>query len=319
MSDPTDPAGTRPKVDRDALLPARIPPADEPPPTDADPPTTPAPSLALEPHERREPPHAARFQFILGALLAVGVVAIIALIYAVGVGGGNSDDGLASWSPWRPTADGTQGAQQIADHVGPEYRLAGGDQLALVTGGDLEIADLPMRVAMRDSEGGVSLVEGDAVLYRLCGLGPKCSIAKGKPSRSRHLLLRREALELSLYSFRYLRGIDQVVVFMPPPPGEDPNQALFFRRSDVASSLDAPLRTTLPVPPPTVKTVRRAPDAGLVNRLTTRGLFSFSLTQGNQDANVFLVLQPPGPAPAPAAGGTATTPSSSSPDIGEPG
>ncbi len=329
--EPTDPAGTRPKVDRDALLPARIPPSDDPNPGPADgnPPTTPAaPSLALEPlsdspaglgepRERREAPHAARFQFILGALLAIGVVAILGLIYAVGVGGDGRDD-VASWSPWRPSDDGVDGAQQIADHVGPQYRMPNDKQLVLVTGGEAEIADLPIKVAMRETDGDVSLVEGDTVLYRLCGLGERCSIAEGRKSKARMLLLRREALELALYSFRYLRGIDHVVVFLPPPPGEEQNAALFFKRGDVASSLDAPLRATLQAPPPSIRNVRRAPDTELVDRLTTRGLFRFSLTQGNQDANVFLVLQPPELAPPPESGGTQTAPSTSSPDIGEP-
>jgi hypothetical protein len=307
--EPSDPAGTQPKVDRDALLPARIEHADRPPPFE---PPAPLPEpvgdagggAVARPLPRHDAPHAARFQFLLGALLAVGALAVVGLIYAVGTTGRDDDGGVASWSPWKPAADGAEGAQQIADHVGPEYRLSTGDQLVLVTGGPLEVADLPMTIAMRDEGGKVSLVEGDGVLYRLCGLGPKCSITKGTPSRSRHLLLRREALELALYSFRYLDGVDQVVVFMPPRPGADPDQALFFRRGDVAGSLDAPLRATLEAPAPTVRNVRRARDAALVNRITTRGLFNFSLTQGNQDANVFLVLEPFGSAEEQAPGGS---------------
>jgi hypothetical protein len=304
---PPDPAGTRPKVDRDALLPARIAP-EEPPPREQPEAPLPEPAGAAavdRPRERVDAPHAARFHFILGALLAVGALAIVGLIYAVGQSG--SDGGVAGWSPWVPPDDGPEGAQEIADHVGPQYRLATGDQLVLVTGGELEVADLPMTIALRGESGDVSLLEGDGVLYRLCGLGPKCSIAKGKPSEARHLLLRREALELALYSFRYLRGVDQVVVFMPPRPGADPDQALFFRRGDVRGSLDAPLRATLKDPPPTVGTVRRAKDTPLVDRLTTRGLFNFSLTQGNQDANVFLVLEPFDPT----GGGSATPPNGS--------
>ena len=305
---PADPAGTRPKVDRDSLLPARtIPP--EPPPADEEPELLPEPVGAAgvaRPRERAEAPHAARFQFILGALLAIGALAIVGLIYSVGRTDGGGDF-ASSWSPWKPADDGAGGAQEIADHVGPEYRLSSGDQLVLVTGGKLEVADLPMTIAMRDTSGDVSLVEGDGVLYRLCGLGPKCSINKGKPSQSRHLLLRREALELALYSFRYLDGVDQVVVFMPPRPGADPDQALFFRRGDVEGSLQSPLRATLTVPAPDVGTVRKSRDSPLVNRITTRGLFNFSLTQGNQDANVFLVLEPFDPTAGATDSGTGTS------------
>jgi hypothetical protein len=312
IEEPSDPAGTQPKVDRDSLLPARIE-GDRPPPFE---PPAPLPEPVgagggdvARPLPRHEAPHAPRFQFLLGALLAIGALAIVGLIYAVGQAGVGGDTAASSWSPWKPADDGEQGAQEIADHVGPQYRLSTGDQLVLVTGGPLEVADLPMRIAMRDEAGSVSIVEGDGVLYRLCGLGPKCSISKGTPSKSRHLLLRREALELALYSFRYLKGIDQVVVFMPPRPGADPDQALFFRRGDVAGSLNAPLRATLGAPAPTVGTVRKARDAPLVDRLTTRGLFNFSLTQGNQEANVFLVLEPFATAePEQAPNGTTTTP-----------
>jgi hypothetical protein len=41
-----------------------------------------------------------------------------------------------------------------------------------------------------------------------------------------------------------------------------------------------------------VSAVDRSPDAPLVARLTSSTLYSFSLTQANQDASVFLVLRP---------------------------
>jgi hypothetical protein len=313
-AEPFDPAGTQPKVDRDSLLPARIererPPSFDPPAPLPEPVAASAGPARLR--DRPEPPHAARFQFILGALIAVGALAIVGLIYAVGETGRSDGNFASSWSPWKPADTGPEGAQEIADHVGPEYRLSSGDQLVLVTGGKLEVADLPMTIALRDESGDVSLVEGDGVLYRLCGLGPKCAISKGTPSKSRHLLLRREALELALYSFRYLRGVDQVVVFMPPPPGSEPDQALFFRRDDVEGSLQSPLRATLQAPAPDVANVRRAKDAPLVNRITTRGLFNFSLTQGNQDANVFLVLEPFDPAAGATEGGSGSNTGGSS-------
>jgi hypothetical protein len=299
--EPTDPAGTRPKVDRDALLPARLARQPPPPEEEHEPAPLPEPVGAAggpaRLRERAEPPHAARFQFILGALIAIGAVSIVALIYAVGQSGPSSDF-ASSWSPWRPLDDGPDGAQEIAEHVGQQYRLSSGEQLVLATGGEPEVAGLPITFVQRETSGDLALVEGDGVLYRLCGLGPKCSIAKGKPSPSRLLLLRREALELALYSFRYLRGVDQVVVLMPPPPGKEPDEALFFRRGDVEASLQSPLRATLQAPVPTIKNVKKARDTPLVNRLTTRGLFKFSLTQGNQEAKVFLVLEQPAPATA---------------------
>ena len=57
---------------------------------------------------------------------------------------------------------------------------------------------------------------GSTVMYTLCGTAVGCVIAEGKPSLERGQLLRRMALELSLYSFKYLDGIDSVLVLFPP-------------------------------------------------------------------------------------------------------
>jgi len=183
----------------------------------------------------------------------------------------------------------------IAEYVGRQYRLPTGEQIVLVTGGPLELQGLPMKIAVRESAadgGDITMLEGKGVLYRMCGLGPKCSIAKGKPSPERALLLRREALELALYSFHDLKDIEDVVVFMPPVKGEDPSVALHFRRGEVAGQLARPLKATLRSPVPNPDTITTAPDTPFIERGTITNLFKFSLTTGNQDANVFLVLEP---------------------------
>ncbi|HEX2015583.1 MAG TPA: hypothetical protein VGN69_02730, partial [Solirubrobacteraceae bacterium] len=168
----------------------------------------------------------------------------------------------------------------------------------------------------------ISLISGKGVLYRLCGLGPKCAIDQGKASTQRHLLLRREAVELALYSFRYISDVNQVVVFLPPRAGQDPSQAVFFRPGDVASELSQPLRDSLAPAAPSVTGVTRSPDAPLVSRLTATTLYSFSLTQSNQDASVYLVLRPPvaaGPAPPPAATAPSSPPAAGGGSTGAPG
>jgi hypothetical protein len=201
---------------------------------------------------------------------------------------------LRGWSEWQPTAKGGSGATQIAEHVGREYRLPDGKQLVAVTGGPMEIASLPLTVALRDQAGDIHLVGGKGVLYRLCGLGPQCSIDSGKASQERHLLLRREALELALYSFRYL-DVDYAVVFLPPKKGEEPSQAIYLPKRNVQSALNRPLNATLYHRTPSTATVTASPDAPFVQQLTTRQLFTIKgFTQGNQDARAFLVLEPLG-------------------------
>jgi hypothetical protein len=335
---PQDPAGTQPRHDPDALLPARPARAADDV-VDADvveeregergdllparrrPGDMPGP-VAPAPHSQYAP----RFHFITGALLALGLAALAGLAVFIWAPGGGKSSG-PQWSSWVPTASGTAGAQQIAEHVAHEYKLPDGRQLVDVSVTGLEIEGVPLAVALREapSQGGAIRVFDDGgLIYRLCGLGPDCAISSGKPSARRHLLLRREALELALYSFRYIDGVHQIVVFMPPRLGEKPSQALFFREGDVTQELDRPLTASLSPRVPSVRTVTVSPDAPLVNALTTPKIFKFSLTQANTDNRGFIVLDPfdpgqttPSGSSAPATGsgsgsGSSTSPSSSS-------
>ena len=131
-----------------------------------------------------------------------------------------------------------------------------------------------LTVALRqsaDQGGNIQVHDDKGVLYQLCGLGPNCAIDRGKPSRRRAFLLKREGLELALYSLHYL-GVKQVVVLLPPPPGRAQTVAMYFRQGDVASQLDRPLTASLTPRAPTVKTVTKSPDAGLVQQRTSTEL-----------------------------------------------
>ena len=251
----------------------------------------PAHSTALGFPTGAQPPstYAPRFRMITGALIgvAIGALAATGLLLA---GGGPTE---RSGSAWKPSKDSTtDGAEEIARHVGGRYRMSGGDQLVLVTGGPLRVAglDIPVRLATRESAGGASEVKGRSVMYQLCGLGPRCAINKGKASNERGLLLQREALELALYSFRYLGGVKNVVALLPPPPGKRLQRAMLFRKGDYESALDRPLAATLPSPPPTLNALPDSPEAPLIRRLTEDTLFTYSFQQG-QDLTAFLVLQ----------------------------
>ncbi len=288
---PEDPAGTRPRHDASELLPARRSAAPEEDLPDAEiveagatgEPKDDAPSSGdLLPERiadagapelsRAQTPHAPRFQFLTGALIAIGAgAALVAIAMVVGGSGGGSKDDGPTWSAWKPGTSGTA-AQQIATHVGERYHLNTGRQLVLVEGGPMQVAGLPLTVALRqtaDQGGNIKLYGDKGVLFRLCGLGKDCAIADGKPSLERHLLLRRESLELALYSFRYLDGVKQVTVMMPPPPGKQASQVLFFRKGELSPELHRPLDATLTTDVPSVSgvdpltrcTARRPPDA----------------------------------------------------------
>jgi hypothetical protein len=166
----------------------------------------------------------------------------------------------------------------------------------------LELADRPLGVALRTAAvgGDIELIEGNGVMYTLNGLGMHGSIPGGKPSKARHLLLRREALELSLYTFHYANDVDMVVTLLPPPPpkaGEEesselpPVQAMFYRPGDLRGELDVPLDATVPALTPRPGQIDLSkPEAKRIDALTRSNLFQASFQQG-QDASVFLVLE----------------------------
>jgi hypothetical protein len=263
-----------------------------------------APEEAETPRPAAEAPYRSRFGLLLGALIgiAIATAAIGAAVY-VGTGGNNgAPDG---WSAWKPNAvEGVGAAKQIASHVGKKYRLANGNQLVGVQAGPLEIFDVPLSVALRTaSQGGnIEFVEGNGLLYTLNGLGPRGSIKNGKPTEERHLLLRREALELALYTFRYIEDVDLVVALLPPKPPEEkkagsssttaaeesPTQALFFRPGDLEPQLEIPLGATIPANTPRPETIAGT-EARRIEALTRGNLFLASFQQG-QDQRAFLVL-----------------------------
>jgi hypothetical protein len=299
VSDPApDPRGNPPLEPRPdppvAPVPAPPPlpePIDRPQEAHAEPPPPPP-----------EPPelvskYTPRFRLIIGGLFGIGLGALGAtLILAAGRG----VEAPTSWSSWKPATSATSGAQDIADHVAPTYKDASGDQLVGVTGGALKVGDLslPVRIAFSSSADAqsVRIVRGKSVLYTLCGLGPRCAISRGKPSFERALLLRREAFELALYSFRYLDGVENVVALLPPPKtkGAKPTNAVFFRRDEdlFKLALGRPLLATLPSPPPSPSELATSEQGTLISKLTQPHVFCYAFQQG-QDLSAFLVLQPP--------------------------
>jgi hypothetical protein len=117
-------------------------------------------------------------------------------------------------------------------------------------------------------------------MFILCGEGKNCSVP-GTPSVERTLLLHREAVELALYTFKYV-DTDGVVEFLPGTATARPNLAFFFRRSEVEPFLSQPLRSTLPQTP-------RSRDAERVDRLALTHMYRFELQQA-QSGGGLLVL-----------------------------
>ena len=120
-------------------------------------------------------------------------------------------------------------AKEIADHVAGEYHLnKKGTQLVAVVSGPPQVTSGTRKVTIsniavsrrrRPTRASRSSRPASTWTDQLCGLAPSCSIASGQATETRGRLVRREALEVALYTFKFVPAIKSIVAFMPPPPG----------------------------------------------------------------------------------------------------
>ncbi|HEU5009828.1 MAG TPA: hypothetical protein VFT33_03925 [Gaiellaceae bacterium] len=244
-----------------------------------------------------------RFAVIYGSLALIGGIAIGALLVLI-----SRPDAVPNpaWSSWEPTGSSNAQVLQIADHVAKQYKFQG-DQLVVALGGPPTITDagntnaeIPIRaIAVRPDtstgqaeEDDIQLIDASQSMeYVLCGLGDACSISQGAPTEARGTFLRRQALELALYTFKYVDGVDSVTVILPPlPGGQTPPSAVFLKRGDVKSELSKPLSQTLAPITPTIGTIK-ATELQTLNRITRPRLYQVGYTQA-QDASPVLILSP---------------------------
>jgi hypothetical protein len=232
---------------------------------------------------------------LLGAAVGIGIGGFLVLVRKPG------PKPPPAWSSWRPAASAVDAqVLEIADHVGSRYRLPSGDQLAAVKVGGpsngkgvraIIIPNKPQPKTLADFE---RYDKDKSIIFVLCGGGQNCKIDEGKPSQARGTVIRREALELALYTFEYAKPIDNVLVFVPPGPKEKTlTSTLFFRRSDLSSHLSKPLRRTLPYKPPLPGQIH-ASEQTTVDALTGSSLYRYvGILPANGYGNV-LVIQPAG-------------------------
>jgi hypothetical protein len=216
-------------------------------------------------------------------------VALVATIVGVVMALGTVISPKQIWSAWKP-ANGSADARtsEIAQHTGGQYRLPSGNQM-------LDVIPKKLTVPLVDSSGStqnvpiagivlrqkgtadkvVVLSSNDSRLFQLCGTGASCAIGEGKASVARGRLVRREALQLALLTFKYVPGVTHVIEFMPPPPGSPPSLVTYFEKPDLKPQLSSPLRTTMSVKAPTASTMT-AKESATIDRVTTGHVYTFT-------------------------------------------
>ena len=211
-------------------------------------------------------PLVSRRKFAIAYLVLAAIVgAAVGLVVVLTTGRGDETTGNPTagrtWSSWSPASTGTLGVREIARHVAPTYRLVNGRQLVGVTAGPMQVRPVqgPVPVTALLISSGIAgrtqeridvAFPAAGVFFSQCGRIQSCQ-PSAKPTVGEELLLLRQALELSLYTFRYLPETDAVVVFLPPAPGVDEtdpryHRAVYLSRAAINTQLETPLKATIP-------------------------------------------------------------------------
>ena len=205
-----------------------------------------------------------------------------------------------TWGTFQPAGLTQDRIQQIALHVSATYRTPAGHQLVSVSASIPPVYQNDLKITqyiLSYNDGGQTNyqavpISSNNVLYEMCGLGPRCSIDSGKATSARLRLLRREALELALYTFHYTgRRVGRHV-----PAAEEgraaavgvPLPADAVRAAgDPREAADAILSE--PTPPPAAAIP--ATEAATIDGITEPDLYRFHYTS-DQQGGVLLVFDP---------------------------
>jgi hypothetical protein len=242
-----------------------------------------------------------RFGLLYGGLAVVFVAAVVGFVVLVvnpDSSSSNSSSSGKAWSPWKP-ASGTPAvmARAIAKHVANEYKLnKKGTQLVAVVSGRPTVTADTHKIAIStitvNQGGGDDVVPTNSTWSeQLCGLGTACSIDSGQATEARGRLVRREALEVALYTFKFVPTINSIVAFMPPPPGKPPTTLLYLQKDALAKQLSEPLSATLPLASPPLPTAPDPMEKATIDKLTLPKVYTFKVQQ-LQDASAVLILNP---------------------------
>jgi hypothetical protein len=230
------------------------------------------------------------FYALLGGVLAAAITGLVLVALQP------SPPKPPAWSSWEPTTGSAEKVtDEIANHIGAQYVLnRTGDQLVAIIPGQPEVTQdttvaKVSTIAIRSSSTSNTfsriISTSGNVQEQFCGLGQACAIGTGTASALRERLLRREALEVALYTFKFVPSINAVIAYMPPPPGQAPSTLLYLERSNLAQELAKPLSATLPLANPPLPSQADAKEQHTIDALTLPVEYGFqyqALTGGTE-------------------------------------
>jgi hypothetical protein len=234
------------------------------------------------------------FYVFLTALLVAGAAGVVVMALQPGKAK------PPPWSSWRPAKGSAQTeAAEIAAHVGKGYLLgkAGSQLVGIITSPPeltqyTSVAPLSTICTLPNFDSGnctrVASTSGD-VQALFCGLGQECAIENGDATAARERLLRREALELALYTFKYVPSVNALIAYMPPPAGSAPSTIIWLERANLSKQLSMPITKTLPLTTPPLPSQSDPKEQGVIDKLTLPVEYSFRWTPVNGSRWLLLV------------------------------
>jgi hypothetical protein len=206
-------------------------------------------------------------------------------------------------------------ARQIATQVSSEYKASTASRLVTVfpsplvapqlvqsSSGQPQAVQVPISlIAVQPDTSTGQHEAGDfsfyhperTVAYSMCSLGnsqQNCGVST-ITGASPDELLHREALELALYTIKYVPGTDAVVAYLPPPANPNAaSTAVFISRKDLGPNLRLPLVRTLK--PQKILLGEGVPDSGHVAALTRARIYTVSYQTLPGEGTAALELTP---------------------------
>jgi hypothetical protein len=272
----------------------------------------PAASSTERPHSSA---YLTRFTLAYTVLIVLAVAGVVALVLILVLPAAPHSP---PWSKFVPTGSSIERERQIATQVSSEYKAAPGVRLVTVFPSPLQapgvvpgdngpqsvqvpvtlIAVQPDVSTGRHDQGDFTFFQpSSTVAYEMCGFSDSqqncaaTSLTGANPEQP----LRREALELALYTLKYVPGTKAVLTYLPPTSSpqattQAPTRTVFVTRNDVKPNLRLPLARTLKPRKIVLGAALVVPDSGHVSALTH--IFTTSYQTLPSDGTAALTLTP---------------------------
>jgi hypothetical protein len=250
------------------------------------------------------------FAYAILAMVAIGSIGALVLILV------HLHTAKAPrWSTFVPTGSPLAMKLQIATQVSGEYQKSTASRLVTVfpsaldapqlvqsSSGQQQAVQIPISlIAVQPDSSTGQHEQGDftffhperTVAYSMCGFvdsQQNCGV-EADTGTDPAGLLRREALELALYTLKYVPDTDAVVTFLPPPANPSAAAAaVLIARKDVKANLHLPLTRTLK--PQKILLGTGVPDGGHVAALTRARIYTTDYQTLPGDGTAALELTP---------------------------